>query len=72
MEEAKKSRKLRWTDERREQLEDLKQVFNDLQSLYFIVEGGTVKVYTDASDYYNRRVREPDRQWKRATGWFYE
>ena len=49
--EAKKSRKLRWTDERREQFENLKQVFNDLQSLYFIVEGGTVKVYTDASDY---------------------
>jgi len=50
-EEAKKSRKLRWTDERRAQFEKLKQMFNDLQSLYFLVEGGTVKVYTDASDY---------------------
>ena len=50
-EEAKKSRKLRWTDERSAQFENLKQIFNDLQSLYFLVEGGTVKVYTDASDY---------------------
>ena len=49
-EEAKKSRKLRWTDERRDQFENLKQVFN-LQSLYFIVEGETVKVYTNVSDY---------------------
>jgi len=49
--EARKSRKLRWTDERIAQFEKLKQIFNDLQSLYFLVAGGTVKVYTDASDY---------------------
>ena len=49
--EARKSRKLRWTDERIAQFEKLKQTFDDLQSLYFLVEGGTVKVYTDASDY---------------------
>ena len=42
--EARKSRKLRWTDERIAQFEKLKQTFNDLQSLYFLVEGGTVKV----------------------------
>ena len=47
--EAKKSRKLRWTNTARKLT--LKQMFNDLQLLYFLVEGGTVKVYTYALDY---------------------
>ena len=49
--EAKKTRKLRWTEELRAQFDRLKQIFNDLQSLYFLVKEGTVKVYTDALDY---------------------
>ena len=42
--EAKKLRKLRWSDELHDQFDKLVvQVFNDLQSLYFLVEGGTVR-----------------------------
>ena len=49
--EAKSSKKLRWTDERTLQFERIKNVVNELQPLYFLREGGQVKVYTDASDY---------------------
>jgi hypothetical protein len=69
--EAKKTRKLRWTDERRSQFERLKKMFNDLQALYFLVEGGTVKVYTDAS-LCNRGICLPSHQWERTTGGVHE
>jgi len=49
--EARKSKKLRWTEERRQRFEKIKRMVNDLPTLYFLNDTGTVRVYTDASDY---------------------
>ena len=48
--EARKSKRLKWSDERRLQFERIKNIVNELQPLYFLRDGGTIKVYT-ASDY---------------------
>ncbi len=49
--EARQSKRLKWSDERRLQFERIKKIVNELQPLYFLKDSGTIKVYTDASDY---------------------
>jgi hypothetical protein len=49
--EARKSKKLKWTEERRQRFEKIKRLVNELPTLYFLNDTGTVRVYTDASDY---------------------
>jgi hypothetical protein len=49
--ECKKSKKLRWMDQRRKQFNKVKEIVNEMQELYFLNDTDPIKVYTDASDY---------------------
>jgi hypothetical protein len=40
--EARKSKRLRWTDDRRLQFENIKNIVNKLQPLYVLKDGGPI------------------------------
>ena len=46
-----RNRKLIWTEEARVSFHKIKQIINDIPPLFFPVEGGTIFLCTDASDY---------------------
>jgi hypothetical protein len=46
-----RNRKLVWTEEARVSFHKIKQIINDIPTLFFPVEGGTIFLCTDASDY---------------------
>jgi hypothetical protein len=49
--ECRVTKKLRWTDQRRQQFQRVKQIVNEMQELFFLNDTDPVRIYTDASDY---------------------
>ncbi len=47
--ECRVTKKLRWTDQRRQQFQRVKEIVNEMQELFFLNDTDTVRIYTDAS-----------------------
>ncbi len=47
--ECRVTKKLRWTDQRRQRFQRVKEIVNEMQELFFLNDTDTVRIYTDAS-----------------------